>query len=53
MAGGVDVKITNRFYVSGEVRHTWAQATLKQDFVGFDEIDLAGLRLTGGIQFVF
>lgn len=53
VAGGVDVKLTNRFYVTGEAQYLWAQATLKQDFVGFDDIDLNGLRITGGIQFVF
>jgi hypothetical protein len=53
VSGGVDVKITRRFYVSGEVRYVWAQTALEQDFVGFDDIDLTGLRITGGIQFVF
>ena len=53
VAGGVDVKLTNRFYVTGEARYVWAQTTLEQDFVGFDDIDLNGLRVTGGIQFVF
>lgn len=53
LAGGVDVKVTNRLYLSGEARYVWAQATLKQDFVGFDDIDLSGFRIAGGVQFVF
>ena len=53
VSGGVDVKLTQRFYVSGEVRYVWAQTDLSRDFIDFDEIDLTGLRMTGGIQFVF
>jgi hypothetical protein len=31
----------------------WADAGLSEDFVGFDPIDLSGLRLTAGINFSF
>ena len=51
--GGVDIKLTSRLYLSAEARYVWADAELKQDFVGFDRIDLTGLRITGGVQFAF
>ena len=53
VAGGVDVKLSRHFYVSGEARYVWARTDLARDFVGFDDIDLTGLRITGGMQFVF
>jgi len=51
--GGVDIKLTNRLYLSTEARYVWADAELTQDFVGFDKIDLSGLRITTGVQFSF
>jgi hypothetical protein len=36
-----------------EGRYTWASDDLEGDFVGFDPIDLSGLRLSAGINFVF
>ena len=51
--GGVDIKLTRRLYLSTEARYVWADAELKQDFVGFDRIDLTGLRITAGVQFAF
>jgi hypothetical protein len=51
--GGADIKLTRRLYLSTEARYAWADAELKQDFVGFDRIDLSGLRITAGVQFAF
>jgi hypothetical protein len=51
--GGVDVKVWKRLYVSGEARYLWSHATLERDFSGFDPIDLAGFRLTGGVRYLF
>ena len=51
--GGVDIKLTPRLYLSTEVRYLWVQAEMSQDFVGFDNIDLTGLRVTGGVQVLF
>ena len=51
--GGVDIKLTPRVYVSAEARYLWAQAAMGQDFIGFDDIDLTGLRVGGGVQFLF
>lgn len=51
--GGVDVRLSNRVQLTFEGRYLWAAASMSQDFVDFDEIDLAGLRVTTGIQFSF
>jgi opacity protein-like surface antigen len=51
--GGVDVKAWNRVYFSGEARYLWSHADLGSDFSGFNPIDLAGLRATGGIRYMF
>ena len=51
--GGADIRITPKVYVSIEARYLWASADLSGDFVGFDPIDLSGLRMTGGINLSF
>ena len=51
--GGIDIKLTRRLYVSTELRYLWAKAAMEQDFIGFEDIDLTGLRVTGGIQILF
>ena len=51
--GGVDVQIYRHLYMSIEGRYVWASADLKDKFVGFDPIDLAGVRFGGGIHVVF
>ena len=51
--GGVDIKLARRLYLSTETRYVWADAELKRDFVGFDRVDLSGLRITAGVQFAF
>ena len=50
--GGVDVKVWRRMYVSGEARYLWSDATPSRDF-DFDSIDLAGLKATIGIHYLF
>jgi opacity protein-like surface antigen len=50
---GVDVKVWKRLYLSGEGRYLWSKATLDRDFSGFDPIDLAGFKLSGGIHYLF
>ena len=50
---GVDIKLTHRLSLTTDVRYRWANATLSQDFIGFDPIDLTGLRIGSGVQFVF
>ena len=50
---GVDVRLSRRLLLTTEVRYLWANATMSQDFVDFEPIDLAGLRIAGGIQLLF
>jgi hypothetical protein len=51
--GGVDIKASRRIYFSVEARYLWSHAKLSSDFSGFKPIDLAGLRMTGGIRYMF
>jgi hypothetical protein len=50
---GVDVKASRRIYFSAEARYLWSHAKLGNDFSGFNPIDLAGFRVTGGIRYMF
>jgi opacity protein-like surface antigen len=51
--GGVDVKAARHVYFTGEARYLWSHSDLSSDFSGFDPIDLAGFRMTGGIRYMF
>lgn len=51
--GGLDLTLTPRVYFTGEARYGWANAPLGGDFVGFDDLDLAGLQASAGIGFRF
>ncbi len=60
--GGVDVKVLRRMYVSAEARYLWSNATpsiittrsgARQRDFDFDSIDLAGLKATVGIHYMF
>jgi opacity protein-like surface antigen len=50
---GSDFTITPGMALSIEARYTLANATLSQDFVGFNRIDLSGVSLTAGLTFRF
>jgi opacity protein-like surface antigen len=51
--GGVDVRVQRRTYIAVEGRYLWAAAALQRRFEGFDPIDLAGLRVSAGINVLF
>lgn len=53
--GGVDVRVYKRLYLSGEARYLWSNATAGSDFSddSLDSIDLAGLKATVGIHYMF
>ena len=51
--GGADIRVTRRLLLTAEARYVWADATMGPDFVGFEPIDLSGLRITGGIRLLF
>lgn len=51
--GGADISLSPLVFLNGEVRYSWADAGLSADFKGFQPIDLAGLKIQGGIYFRF
>jgi len=51
--GGVDVRLYRRLFAAVEGRYLWASAPLERSFERFDPIDLAGFRLTAGINVLF
>ena len=51
--GGVDVRVWKRLYVTVDGRYLFANADLGADWIDFDPIDLAGFRLSGGINIAF
>ena len=51
--GGVDVRVYKRLYISGEGRYLWANGSPDRDFIDFDPIDLAGLKATVGVHYMF
>jgi hypothetical protein len=51
--GGVDVRVLKHVAVTVDGRYLWAAAKLGQDWVDFKPIDLAGFRVSGGVNFIF
>ena len=51
--GGADINLVKGLFLTMDLRYYWANTKMKRDFVGFDEIDLAGLRVTAGLQWHF
>lgn len=51
--GGVDVRVLRRTYLTFEGRYLWADAPLQRQFEDFDPIDLAGFRLSAGVNMLF
>ena len=51
--GGVDVRLFKQLYVTVDGRYLWAAGDLGREWIDFDPIDLAGFRLSGGVNFVF
>jgi len=48
--GGLEINISKWLFADFQVRYSWADADLGGDFRGFEPIDLAGLRATGGFH---
>lgn len=53
LAAGVDVSLGTRWLLNGEGRYAWASTGMDRDFVDFDDIDLAGFRMTAGFSVRF
>ena len=51
--GGVDVQVFSKMLVSFEGRYSWSKASLDQDFIDFEPIDLGGRKFGVGFHFVF
>ena len=53
VVGGIDIGLSSKILANLEARYSWADAKLSSDFIGFQPIDLAGFRISGGIVFRF
>jgi len=51
--GGVDVRVFRRLYATVDGRYLWAAGELWREWIDFDPIDLAGFRLSAGLNVVF
>ena len=51
--GGVDIHLFRPVYVAFDARYQWASGELNEPFVGFEPLDLGGVRLSTGFTFVF
>ena len=51
--GGADMKLHRRVYLTVEARYQWTKGDFGSDFVNFDPIDLSGLHIGTGINFIF
>ena len=51
--GGVDLRMYRGLMLNVEARYLWSEGPVREDFVGFDPIDLAGFRLSTGINVLF
>lgn len=53
LGGGTDIYLLKNMYLTLDLRYSWASGELYGGFVGFDDIDLSGLRVTAGIYWHF
>ncbi len=51
--GGADILLNPSLALQLEARYQWADVEMNGGFVGFDAIDLGGLRATAGVAFKF
>ena len=50
LGGGADIRIFRSVYMTLDLRYSWANDDLEGYFVGFEPMDLSGLRLTAGFH---
>jgi len=53
LGGGVDINISKHTCLTLDLRYSWANPDLGGDYVGFEPLDLSGLRTTAGLQWHF
>jgi hypothetical protein len=51
--GGVDIHMFRRLFLTFDGRYRWAAGDLGSTWIGFDPLDLTGLRMSAGINVVF
>lgn len=51
--GGTTVRLNRRLFATLESRYVWASADLGRQWVGFEPLDLSGIRLGTGINVTF
>jgi len=51
--GGADVRLFKRLYATVDGRYLWAAGDLEREWIDFDPIDLAGFRLSAGLNVLF
>ncbi len=51
--GGTDIQVYRHLMLSLDARYAWQKATLSQDFIDFEPIDLGGFRFGAGVHFAF
>ena len=51
--GGVEIHVFRRLFLTFDGRYRWAAGDLGSTWIGFDPIDLTGLRMSTGINVVF
>ena len=52
VTAGISVRLSRRVFAVAEARRVWSQPVADSSF-DFGDIDLGGLHMTGGIEFVF
>ena len=52
VSAGVSVRLTRQLFAVAEIRQVWSQAVASRAF-DFGDIDLNGVQMTGGVEFVF
>ena len=50
LSGGFDYSLGQRWILTAEARYSWASAGMSGSFIGFDDIDLTGLRAAFGFS---
>jgi hypothetical protein len=53
LMAGAELTVATRVALTAEGRYSWASSELSRDFVDFDDIDLAGFQVTGGVSLRF
>ena len=51
--GGASINLKRQVFATVDTRYVWANTPLSDDFIGFDTIDLNGLRIMVGIEYLF